>query len=86
MLDYIKTPEKCGDLYITPYKYRIELNEDFCQKSNNGFIIYFDDLQRIISSLSTEFLSTKQLTLQEVVDKLKRTKGIGSISGEFKNE
>jgi hypothetical protein len=73
-------------MYITPYKYRVELNIDFCQRSNNNFIIYFDNLQMVVPEIYAEFFSMKQLTIHEVVDKLKGTKGIKSISGEFKDE
>lgn len=84
MLDYTTTPEKVKDLYITPYRYRIEL--DLRVHNIDGiFSIVFDGQPRIVySSVPViEFFSLEKLTKEEVENKVKGTKGIKNIFGEF---
>lgn len=82
MLDYTKPFEKVKDLYIFYYKYRVELNPHKHNYDGNYDII-FDGNPKIINYHILEFSSKEKLTKEQVEEKLKGTKYIIKISGEF---
>lgn len=82
---YTGTSEKVKDLYITPYKYKINLDYN---KSNGAinYIITFNLNQRIIPCNSFEFYSVDKLSRKEVEYMIRGTENIVSIEGEFTDE
>lgn len=72
--------------YITPFVYKFE----FTNKSNpkdekNEYVIMFEGREVKVDSNIVQFNSQKQLSVQQVVNKIKGTKGVFSISGTFKD-
>ena len=70
--------------YITPYIYYIIIGADN-EKTKNHINIYFNGKEKLIPGTIAKFESIKKLTIQEVAEVFKGTKGIIEYSGDFKN-
>jgi hypothetical protein len=84
-LDYTKTPEKVKDLYITPYKYKVNLDPMKGIIGGNHCIV-FNNNPRLIPCGSFEFYSVDKLLKSEVEKMISGTENIVSIEGEFIDE